>query len=96
MSTTRERAIKLSDGGDRSMCASCLSWYEHRVAPYIVHAGCSSQAFTRMRQRMVPHAEGVVVEVGFGSGLNLPYYDAGKVQRLIGIEPDTHADAGET
>jgi ubiquinone/menaquinone biosynthesis C-methylase UbiE len=41
-----------------------------------------------MRQRMVPLAQGVVVEVGFGSGLNLPYYDAGKVKRLIGIDPD--------
>ena len=42
-----------------------------------------------MRERMIPLAEGIVVEVGFGSGLNLDYYDAGKVQRLIGIDPDS-------
>jgi ubiquinone/menaquinone biosynthesis C-methylase UbiE len=41
-----------------------------------------------MRQRMVPHAEGVVVEVGFGSGLNLPYYDGAKVRHLVGVDPD--------
>ena len=70
------------------MCASCLSWYGHRIAPYVVHAGCSANAFTRMRQRMVPLAQGVVVKVGFGSGLNLPYYDPAKVMRLIGVEPD--------
>jgi ubiquinone/menaquinone biosynthesis C-methylase UbiE len=65
-----------------------LSWYGRHIAPYVVHAGCSAQAFSRMRRRMVPLAEGVVVEVGFGSGLNLPYYDAGKVTRLVGVDPD--------
>lgn len=70
------------------MSASCLSWYGRHVAPYVVHAGCSAAAFTRMRQRMVPLAQGVVVEVGFGSGLNLPYYDPAKVTRLIGVDPD--------
>ena len=61
------------------MCPSCQSWYRRHIAPYVVHAGCSSQAFSRMRQRVVSLDEGVVVEVGFGSGLNLPNYDAGKV-----------------
>jgi ubiquinone/menaquinone biosynthesis C-methylase UbiE len=70
------------------MCRSCLSWYGRHIAPYVVHAGCSANAFSRMRQRMVPLAEGVVVEVGFGSGLNLPYYDATKVRRLVGADPD--------
>jgi ubiquinone/menaquinone biosynthesis C-methylase UbiE len=70
------------------MCRPSLSWYGRHVAPYLVHAGCSAEAFSRMRQRMVPLAEGVVVEVGFGSGLNLPYYDAGKVRRLVGVDPD--------
>lgn len=70
------------------MCKSCLSWYGRRIAPYLVHAGCSAEAFSRMRQRMVPLAEGVVVEVGFGSGLNSPYYDAAKVRRLVGVDPD--------
>jgi ubiquinone/menaquinone biosynthesis C-methylase UbiE len=42
-----------------------------------------------MRQRLVPMAEGIVVEVGFGSGLNVPYYDAAKVERLIGVDPDS-------
>jgi SAM-dependent methyltransferase len=81
----RHRSIPASK--DKTMCASC-SWYGRHVAPYVVHAGCSAQAFTRMRERMVPLAQGAVVEIGFGSGLNLRYYDAGKVTRLVGVDPD--------
>jgi ubiquinone/menaquinone biosynthesis C-methylase UbiE len=70
------------------MCQSCLSWYARCIAPYFVHAGCSANTFSQMRRRMIPQAEGLVVEVGFGSGLNLPYYDDVKVKRLVGIDPD--------
>jgi len=70
------------------MCQTCLSWYARCVAPYLVHAGCSANAFARMRRRMIPLAQGIVVEVGFGSGLNLPHYDAARVERLVGVDPD--------
>lgn len=64
------------------------SFYQRHVAPYVVHTGCSNRAFSCMRERLIPEAAGTVVEVGFGSGLNLPFYDVGKVSRLIGIDPD--------
>ena len=70
------------------MCQSCLSWYARCIAPYFVHVGCSANAFAQMRRRIIPLAEGIVVEVGFGSGLNLPYYDDARVERLIGVDPD--------
>lgn len=71
------------------MCISCLSWYQRNLAPYVVHAGCSATPFRQMRKRMLPHAKGIVVEVGCGSGLNLPYYEPSKVEKLVGIDPDT-------
>ena len=70
------------------MCFFCAGAYERMVAPYVVHAGCSLGAFSSMRQRVVPQAQGVVVEIGFGSGLNLPYYDLARVERLVAVEPD--------
>lgn len=70
------------------MCFSCATAYERMVSPYVVHAGCSLGAFAEMRRRVVPQARGIVAEIGFGSGLNLPYYDARRVEHLFAIDPD--------
>jgi len=41
----------------------------------------------RQRKKVVPRAHGRVLEVGIGSGLNLPYYDAAKVSKVWGLDP---------
>lgn len=41
---------------------------------------------TRLRAAWIPHARGEVLEVGIGSGLNLPFYSA-EVQRVYGVDP---------
>src|SRR5690606_7474766 len=43
----------------------------------------------RQRQKVVPAAEGVVLELGFGAGLNLPHYNAAKVRKLYALEPSS-------
>lgn len=70
------------------MCARHPTFYDRHIMPYFVHGGCSMRAFAQMRERVIPKAHGVVVEIGCGSGLNLPYYNAAKVSRFIGIDPD--------
>ena len=70
------------------MCSGHATFYQSRIMPYFIHGGCSMRTFARMRERIIPKARGLVVEIGFGSGLNLPYYDPAKVSRLSGIEPD--------
>ena len=42
----------------------------------------------RIRCRLIPQARGRVLEIGVGTGLNLPHY--GELEELVGIEPDPH------
>jgi ubiquinone/menaquinone biosynthesis C-methylase UbiE len=73
------------------MCCNCTaSFFARTIVPQIVHRGCSMEAFSTMRRIVVPEARGIVVEIGFGSGHNLPYYQTAAISRLIGIDPDRH------
>ncbi|MEJ2119329.1 MAG: class I SAM-dependent methyltransferase [Alphaproteobacteria bacterium] len=62
--------------------------FDGRFVPALVNTVCAGRTFSDRRRRVVPRAEGVVVEAGFGSGLNLAYYDPAKVDTLIGVDPD--------
>jgi len=64
-----------------------MSFYEERILPHVITKLCSSSPNQKQRQKIVPLAEGRVLEIGFGSGLNVPFYDAGKVQKIWGLEP---------
>ena len=48
---------------------------------------CGSKPGSKQRQKVVPLAQGRVLEVGMGSGLNIPFYDADKVEFVWGLEP---------
>jgi ubiquinone/menaquinone biosynthesis C-methylase UbiE len=64
-----------------------MSFYDDRVLPHLIDLACSTKPTRKQREKIVHLAEGDVLEIGFGSGLNLPYYDAGKVRRIFGLEP---------
>lgn len=62
--------------------------YDRYILPRLIDRACGTRPFARQRQKVVPQARGTVVEIGIGSGLNLPHYDPNHVERLIAIEPD--------
>lgn len=63
-------------------------FYERFVLPRLIGCACGSKPIERQRAKVVPLAKGVVVDMGFGSGTNLPHYDAGHVTKVIAIEPN--------
>ena len=64
-----------------------MSFYEERILPHLINKVCSASPTQKQRQKIVPLAEGRVLEIGFGSGLNVPFYDVGKVEKIWGLEP---------
>jgi ubiquinone/menaquinone biosynthesis C-methylase UbiE len=64
-----------------------VGFYDRHVLPLVLDAVCGMPMVTAKRRRVVPLAEGRVLEVGIGSGLNLPHYDPARVQRVIGLDP---------
>ncbi len=64
-----------------------MSFYENKILPHIIDCSCSMKPIMALRQKVVPLARGVVLEVGMGSGLNLPLYDNEKIDFVWGLEP---------
>jgi ubiquinone/menaquinone biosynthesis C-methylase UbiE len=64
--------------------------YREQILPRIVDVACSMKAAVPQRRRVCEGLAGDVVEIGFGSGLNVPFYPAA-VTRVAAVEP---ADVG--
>ena len=64
-----------------------MGLYDRYILPPLINLACSSKPNMKQREKLVPLAEGEVLEIGMGSGLNLPFYDTRKVQKLWGLEP---------
>ncbi len=63
-----------------------MGFYERRVLPWLIKRGMRNSLMTRYRPRIPPLAEGKVLEIGIGTGLNLPFYTR-SVRHLFGLEP---------
>ncbi|MFC3711676.1 class I SAM-dependent methyltransferase [Sphingoaurantiacus capsulatus] len=64
-----------------------MGFYDRHILPKVLHLACGMKPIRYQRRKVVPEASGRVLEIGIGSGLNLPYYDPAKVEKLWGLEP---------
>ncbi len=63
-----------------------MGLYSKYVLPRFIDLGMRNKEATRLRAAWIPRARGEVLEVGIGSGLNLPFYSA-DVYRIYGVDP---------
>jgi ubiquinone/menaquinone biosynthesis C-methylase UbiE len=64
-----------------------MGFYDRFLLPRIIHFSCRANPAMKQRQKIVPLASGRVLEIGIGSGLNIPFYDARRVEHLWGLDP---------
>jgi ubiquinone/menaquinone biosynthesis C-methylase UbiE len=62
------------------------NFYDRHVLPKLIELAMSRGEVMQLRAAHVPAANGIVLEIGVGSGLNLPFYTSA-VARLYGVDP---------
>src|SRR5690242_18793038 len=64
-----------------------MGFYSRHILPRLLNGAISAEPIRYQRKKVVPRAEGRVLEIGFGAGHNLPFYDASKVTHIWALEP---------
>lgn len=65
-----------------------MGLYVDRVLPRITNVVLANPEFKKVRQRVAAGLAGEILEVGFGSGLNVPFYPS-EVRRVLAVDPAT-------
>ncbi len=64
-----------------------MGFYDKYVLPRCINCACGASPIMKQRAKVVPQARGTVLEIGIGTGLNLPYYQGENIDRLLGLDP---------
>lgn len=65
-----------------------MSFYKDFIYPHLVDKLGDPPPIRKIRQQIIPLAEGKVLEIGAGSGANFMHYDPTKVRKLYALEPN--------
>jgi hypothetical protein len=61
-----------------------MGFYQDQIVPLLINLTMRRRDLAAYRSRVVPAAGGRVLEIGIGSGLNLPFYSR-DVERLVNL-----------
>lgn len=64
-----------------------MSIYDKYLLPHLLNCTCNQNPFIHQRRKVVPLAKGNVLEIGIGSGLNIPFYEPNRIEKIWGIDP---------
>ncbi|MAG66633.1 class I SAM-dependent methyltransferase [Pseudomonas sp.] len=70
-----------------------MGLYDKYVLPRLIDTACGMGDVMKRRAALIPQAQGDVLEIGIGTGLNLAYYDKTRVTRITGVDPAAQMQA---
>jgi len=65
-----------------------MPFYRDHIYPHLVNVLGDPKPIQEVRQRIIPLAQGAVLEIGVGPGVNFVHYDAARVSRVYALEPN--------
>ena len=64
-----------------------MGFYDKYILPTFLNCACGTKPMQYQRKKIVTIAKGDVLEIGIGSGLNLPFYDLDQINKIWGLDP---------
>ena len=64
-----------------------MGFYDKYILPKFLNCACGTKPINYQREKIVPLAKGIVLDIGIGSGLNIPFYNKSNIDRLYGLDP---------